>query len=73
MEGLLAVPFLYGVLKVAGGVFVSLLPQEMPLWAMLVLPPLIFCIEAGWHSIVDRAAGGVLGLLGLKLIHDAGH
>src|SRR6185503_1589413 len=73
---------------VYASVFVSLLPKEMPLWAMLVLPVLIFCIEAGWYSIValahsstapaaaylrwkrwiDRAAGGVMGLLGVKLI-----
>src|SRR4051812_9982178 len=36
-------------------VFVSLLPKEVPLWAMLVLPVLIFCIEAGWYSIVALA------------------
>ena len=73
---------------VYASVFVSLLPKEMPLWAMLVLPAVIFCIEAGWYSIVavalsspapaaaylrwkrwiDRAAGGVIGLLGVKLI-----
>jgi threonine efflux protein len=73
---------------VYASVFVSLLPKEMPLWAMLVLPLVIFCIEAGWYSIValalsspapaaaylrwkrwiDRAAGGVMGLLGVKLI-----
>lgn len=73
---------------VYASVFVSLLPKEMPLWATLVLPVLIFCIEAGWYSIValalsspapasaylrwkrwiDRAAGGVMGLLGVKLI-----
>jgi threonine/homoserine/homoserine lactone efflux protein len=76
---------------VYASVFVSLLPKEMPLWAMLVLPVVIFCIEAGWYSIVafalsspapaaaylrskrwiDRAAGTVLGILGLKLIDDA--
>jgi threonine/homoserine/homoserine lactone efflux protein len=76
---------------VYASVFVSLLPKEMPLWAMLVLPVMIFCIEAGWYSIValalsspapaaaylrwkhwiDRAAGGVLGILGLKLVDDA--
>jgi threonine/homoserine/homoserine lactone efflux protein len=135
---LLAVPFLYGALKVAGGayliylawtlwrsaatpinleragetsaksfglglltwfsnpkaavvyasIFVSLLPPELPLWAALLLPLVIFSIETGWYSIValalsapapaaaylrwkrwiDRAAGGVMGLLGLKLI-----
>ena len=73
---------------VYASVFVSLLPKEMPFWAMLVLPAVIFCIEAGWYSIValalsspapaaaylrwkrwiDRAAGGVMGLLGVKLI-----
>ncbi|HKQ27303.1 MAG TPA: LysE family transporter [Burkholderiales bacterium] len=78
---------------VYASVFVSLLPQHMPMWAALALPPLIFCIEAGWYAIValalsaaapaaaylrwkvsiDRAAGGVMGLLGLKLIYDAGH
>lgn len=77
---------------VYASVFVSLLPQDMPFWAMLVLPAIIFCIEAGWYAVValalsapapaaaylrwkawiDRAAGGVMGLLGLKLIHDAG-
>jgi threonine/homoserine/homoserine lactone efflux protein len=73
---------------VYASVFVSLLPKEMPLWAMLVLPLVIFCIEAGWYSMValalsspapaaaylrwkrwiDRAAGGVMGLLGVRLI-----
>jgi threonine/homoserine/homoserine lactone efflux protein len=73
---------------VYASVFVSLLPPELPRWAALVLPCIIFCIEAGWYSIValalsapapaaaylrwkrwiDRAAGGVMGLLGLKLI-----
>jgi threonine/homoserine/homoserine lactone efflux protein len=73
---------------VYASVFVSLLPPEFPLWATLVLPCIIFCIEAGWYSIValalsapgpaaaylrwkrwiDHAAGGVLGLLGIKLI-----
>jgi threonine/homoserine/homoserine lactone efflux protein len=73
---------------VYASVFVSLLPPELPLWAALVLPFLVFCIEAGWYAIValalsspapaaaylrwkrwiDRAAGGVLGLLGVKLV-----
>jgi threonine/homoserine/homoserine lactone efflux protein len=77
---------------VYASVFVSLLPKEMPLWAMIILPVVIFCIEAGWYAIValalsapapaaaylrwkawiDRAAGGVMCLLGLKLIDDAG-
>ncbi len=69
-------------------IFVSLLPREVPLSVTLILPPLIFVIEAGWYSIValamsasspraaylrakawiDRAAGGVMTLLGIKLI-----
>jgi threonine/homoserine/homoserine lactone efflux protein len=73
---------------VYASIFVSLLPPELPLWAALLLPLVVFCIEAGWYSIValalsasapaaaylrwkrwiDRAAGGVMGLLGLKLI-----
>jgi threonine/homoserine/homoserine lactone efflux protein len=40
---------------VYASVFVSLLPKAMPLWAMLVLPVLIFCIEAGWYAIVALA------------------
>jgi threonine/homoserine/homoserine lactone efflux protein len=58
---------------------------------MLILPPAIFVIEAGWYSVVtlalsapapraaylrwkvwvDRAAGGAMGLLGIKLIATA--
>jgi threonine/homoserine/homoserine lactone efflux protein len=73
---------------VYASVFVSLLPPEVPLWAMLVLPLVIFAIEAGWYAIValalsapspragylrfkagiDRAAGTVMALLGLRLI-----
>jgi threonine/homoserine/homoserine lactone efflux protein len=76
---------------VYASIFVALLPQEVPLAAMLVLPVAIFVIEAGWYSIValalsapspraaylrwkvwvDRAAGGAMGLLGIKLIATA--
>lgn len=76
---------------VYASIFVALLPQEVPLAAMLILPPAIFIIEAGWYSVValalsapspraaylrwkvwvDRAAGGALGLLGIKLIATA--
>jgi threonine/homoserine/homoserine lactone efflux protein len=58
---------------------------------VLILPPLIFMIEAGWYSLVaflfsanqprraylrskrwvDRAAGTMMGLLGLKLVIEA--
>lgn len=76
---------------VYASIFVSLLPREVPSSAMLVLPLLIFVIEAGWYSIValalsasspraaylrskawiDRAAGGVMALLGINLIVGA--
>jgi threonine/homoserine/homoserine lactone efflux protein len=73
---------------VYASVFISLLPDEIPLWATLVLPGVIFVIEAGWYAIValalsapapratylrsktwiDRGAGAVMALLGLRLI-----
>ena len=73
---------------VYASIFVSLLPREVPLSVTLILPLLIFVIEAGWYSIValalsasspraaylrskawiDRASGGVIALLGIKLI-----
>jgi threonine/homoserine/homoserine lactone efflux protein len=76
---------------VYASIFISLLPQEVPLAVMLVLPMLIFVIEAGWYSVValalsapspraaylrwkvwvDRAAGGAMGLLGIRLIATA--
>jgi hypothetical protein len=63
----------------------------MPAWACVVLPPLVFAVEAGWYSVVafsfsarrpqaiylklkssmDRAAAGMIGALGLKLMFDA--
>ncbi|GGC67662.1 LysE family translocator [Undibacterium terreum] len=72
-------------------IFASLLPREVPLALILVLPVIIFIIEAGWYSIVamvlssssprdaylrykawiDRVAGGVMGLLGLRLVVTA--
>jgi len=37
---------------VYGGIFAALLPPSPPAWMVLILPPLIFAIEAGWYSIV---------------------
>ncbi|WP_394781580.1 LysE family translocator [Undibacterium sp.] len=74
-----------------GSVFASLMPHDVPKALLLVLPVIIFCIEAGWYSIVammlssvsprdaylrykswiDRVAGGVMGLLGLRLVVTA--
>jgi len=73
---------------VYASVFVSLLPREIPLAVMLILPAVIFAIEFGWYAIValalsapspraaylrsktwiDRAAGTVMALLGMRLI-----
>lgn len=69
-------------------IFAALLPREVPRLVHIVLPPLIFLIEAGWYAVVaillsapapralygrakvwvDRLAGGVLILLGLRLL-----
>jgi threonine/homoserine/homoserine lactone efflux protein len=40
---------------VYGSIFAALLPPAPPLWMLLTLPPLIFCIEAGWYSAVALA------------------
>jgi len=40
---------------VYASIFVALLPQEVPLAAMLILPVAIFVIEAGWYSVVALA------------------
>jgi RhtB (resistance to homoserine/threonine) family protein len=33
-------------------IFAALLPPEVPAWMILVLPPLIFVIEASWYAVV---------------------
>jgi threonine/homoserine/homoserine lactone efflux protein len=33
-------------------IFAALLPASPPMWMLVVTPPLIFAIEAGWYSIV---------------------
>lgn len=73
---------------VYGSIFASLLPRDIPVALVLVLPVVVFCIEAGWYSVValllsstsprdaylrcktwvDRAAGGVMVLLGIRLV-----
>jgi len=40
---------------VYASVFVSLLPREIPLAVMLILPAVIFAIEFGWYSLVALA------------------
>ena len=73
---------------VYASVFAALLPRETPLSIALLLPLLVFVVEAGWYAVVavalsapaprtaylrykswlDRAAGGVMAVLGIKLI-----
>lgn len=75
---------------VYASVFAALLPPTLPGWMYLVLPLLIFVIEAAWYAVValafsadrpraaylrsktwlDRLAGTVMGLLGLRLIAE---
>lgn len=93
-------PFLLGISTqlsnpktavVYGSVFAAFLPLFLPTWVFVVLPLMIFTIEAGWYAVValafsaerpraaylrskklaDRAAGTVMGLLGVKLVAEA--
>jgi threonine/homoserine/homoserine lactone efflux protein len=73
---------------VYASVFAALLPPDIPFAAALIVPAMIFAIEAGWYTIValalsaptpragylrcktwiDRAAGAVMALLGVRLM-----
>jgi threonine/homoserine/homoserine lactone efflux protein len=37
---------------VYGSIFAALLPQHPPMWCYVVLPPLVFAVEAGWYAVV---------------------
>lgn len=76
---------------VYASVFAALLPSEVPPAFFLLLPPLVFAVEAGWYALVavalssdgpratylrgkrwlDRAAGGALAALGIRMIAHA--
>jgi len=76
---------------VYGSIFAALLPHHPGQWYYLVLPPLVFGVEAGWYSFVaiclsskgprilyiaikawiDRLAGCVMTIIGLRLILTA--
>jgi len=43
---------------VYASIFASLLPANPPLWMLMILPPLIFMIEAGWYAIVAIVFSG---------------
>jgi threonine/homoserine/homoserine lactone efflux protein len=71
-----------------GSIFASLLPPDIPFALAVLLPVMVFCIEAGWYGMValllsaaapraaylrykgwiDRVAGGVMALLGIRLL-----
>ena len=73
---------------VYGSIFAALVPPDLSLSVAVTLPALVFIIETGWYGVValvlssaapravyltakvtiDRTAGVVLGVLGLKLI-----
>ncbi|PKU25613.1 LysE family translocator [Telmatospirillum siberiense] len=40
---------------VYASIFAALLPPSAPLWLLLVLPPLVFTLEASWYAIVALA------------------
>ncbi len=72
------------------GIFASLLPRDVPAAVLVGLPLLVFAIEFGWYALVtlvlsapaprarylagkawiDRIAGSLMGLLGIKLLAD---
>lgn len=76
---------------VYASIFAALMPPSPPLWLLVALPPMLFCVEAGWYAVVafafsgsrarliyarlklwiDRGAGAVMGVLGLKLMVEA--
>lgn len=76
---------------VYASIFAALLPHEIPLSLMLVLPVIVLVIETSWYAVValalsstspremylryktwiDRTAGSVMMLLGLKLVSSA--
>lgn len=39
-------------IAVYGSIFAAMLPDDVPLWALVVLPLGLFVIEAGWYAIV---------------------
>ena len=43
---------------VYASIFAALMPPSPPLWLLLALPPMLFCVEAGWYTIVAIAFSG---------------
>jgi threonine/homoserine/homoserine lactone efflux protein len=73
---------------VYAGIFAAMLPREIPTAHVVVLPLMVFIIEAGWYafvalalsspapraaylrskSLLDRLAGGIMAVFGIKLV-----
>jgi threonine/homoserine/homoserine lactone efflux protein len=43
---------------VYASIFAALMPPSPPLWLLLALPPMLFCVEAGWYAVVAFAFSG---------------
>ncbi|MBZ9653836.1 LysE family translocator [Phyllobacterium lublinensis] len=44
---------------VYASIFAALMPPSPPLWLLLALPPMLFCVEAGWYAVVAFAFSGL--------------
>jgi threonine efflux protein len=80
MEGLLPVLSIAGAITLGamtlamgvGGVF-CIEAGWYAIVALALSAPAPAAAYLRWKARIDRAAGGVMGLLGIKLIYDAGH
>ncbi len=43
---------------VYASIFAALMPPSPPLWLLFALPPMLFCVEAGWYAVVAVAFSG---------------
>jgi len=43
---------------VYASIFAALMPPAPPLWLLFTLPPMLFCVEAGWYAVVAFAFSG---------------
>jgi threonine/homoserine/homoserine lactone efflux protein len=43
---------------VYASIFAALMPPASPLWLLFALPPMLFCIEAGWYAVVAFVFSG---------------
>ncbi len=62
---------------VYASIFAALMPPSPPLWLLFALPPMLFCVEAGWYAVVAFAFSGsrarlIYGRLKLWIDRGAG-